>query len=160
MESRRKFRLVLLTAACICFMTIVAVSSTAATRSPAKAHKVKITGPIVVHDGDVVEIRDGKDGSAHSFRVTDKTTIRCDKGLLHGSTAMDAAALVPALTVEIEGIGSSQEIPEAKTIKFNPDTFAFAVAQDSQGRDLCRRPVQDAGRPHGVRTLLSSLLPM
>jgi hypothetical protein len=141
-------------------MTAVPVSSIAATRSPAKVHKVKITGPIVVHDGDVVQLRDGKDGSAYSFRVTDRTTIRCDKGLLHGSTVMDAAALVPALTVEIEGIGSSQEIPEAKTIKFSPDTFAFAVAQDSQGQDLCRKPVQDAGRPHGVRTLLSSLLPM
>lgn len=157
MEFLRKFRFTLLAAACIYFVIVIAAFSTAATRSSAKGHKVKVTGPIVVHEGDVVQVLDGKDGSARSFKVTDKTTIRCDKGLLHGSTIMDGSALVPALTVEVEGIGSPQDMPEAKTIRFNPDTF---VAQDKQGRDLCRKAAQDSGRSHGVRTLLSSLLPM
>jgi hypothetical protein len=160
MESRRKFRFALLATACIYFVTVMAVFSTAATRSPAKGHKVKVTGLIVLHEGDVVQILDGKDGSAHSFKVTDKTTIRCDKGLLHGSTIMNTSILVPALTVEVEGIGSSQGMPEAKTIRFNPDTFAFTAAQDNQGWDLCRKAAQDGGRSHGVRTLFSSLLPM
>jgi len=158
MESRRKFRLALLAAACVYFMIAGSVFATAATRPLAKGHKVKVTGPIVVHDGDVVEIRDGRDGSAYSFKVTDKTAIRCNKGFLHGNTAMDASALVPALTVEVEGIGYAEGVAEARTIKFNPDTFAFAAAPDTQ--DACRRPVQDLGRTHGVRTLLSSLLPM
>ena len=158
MESRRKYRFVLLAALCFYFMIAGTVLSTAATRPLAKGHKVKITGPIVVHDGDVVQILDGKDGSAYSFRVTDKTTIRCNKGFLHGNTAMDASALVPALTVEVEGIGYAEGVAEARTIKFNPDTFAFAAAPDAQ--DACRRPVQDLGRTHGAKTLFSSLLPM
>ncbi len=157
MEFRRKFRFALLAATCTYFVIVVAVFSTAATRSLAKGHKVKVTGPIVVHEGDVVQVLDGKDGSAHSFKVTDKTTIKCDKGLLHGSTIMDGSALVPALTVEVEGIGSPQDMPEAKTIRFNPDTF---VGQNRQGQDLCRKAGQDTGRSHGVRTLFSSLLPM
>jgi hypothetical protein len=160
MGSHRKFRFVLLAALCIYCVIVMAVFSTAATRSSAKGHKVKVTGPIVVHEGDVVQVLDGKDGSAHGFKVTDKTTIKCDKGLLHRSTMMDGSALVPALTVEVEGIGSPRDMPEAKTIRFNPDTFAFAVAQDKQGRDLCRKAAQDGGRSHGVRTLFSSLLPM
>lgn len=127
----------------------------AATRPSVKSHKVKVVGPIVVHDGDVLQIRSGKDGSAYSFKVTDRTTIRCDKGLLHRSTVMDATALVPALTVEIEGVSYPEDMPEARTIKFSPDTFAPAQSGDS-----CGQVVHDLGRSHGVRTLLSSLSPM
>ena len=83
MESHRKLRSAFLSAACIYFVTVMATFSVAATRSPARGHKVKITGPILVHDGDVVQVLDGKDGSAHGFKVTDRTTIKCDQGFLH-----------------------------------------------------------------------------
>ncbi len=160
MRPRKKFRFALLAVTCLYFMTAVTLFSSAETRPSAKGHKVKITGPIVVHDGDVLQIRDGRDGSAYSFRVTDKTTIRCDKGFLRGSAVMDASALVPALTVEIEGKGSSQEITEAKTIRFSPDPFVPAASHDQQIADLCHQPAYDPGRSHGVRTLFSSLNPM
>ncbi len=159
MKSPRKMRLAFLSAVCIYSVAAMTVFSMAETRSPAHRHKVKITGPIVVHEGDMVQILNEKDGSVHGFKVTDKTTIRCEKGFLHGNTVMDASALVPALTVEVEGIGSPQNMPEAKTIKVDPDTFALTVGQDKQGGDLCRKPAQDAGRYHGLKTLFSSLLP-
>jgi hypothetical protein len=76
---------------------------------------------------------------------------------LHRSSVMDAAALVPALTVEIEGTGSSEDITEARTIRFSPDPFVLASASS---RDSCRPPAQDPGRSHGVRTLFSSIGPM
>ena len=158
MEFPGKFLFPIFAVACLYFVISVAVFSTAATRPLAKGHKVKITGPIVVHDGDVVQILDGKDGTAYSFRVTDRTALRCSKGFLRGSTAMDASALVPALTVEVEGIASVQDVAEARSIKFNPDTFAFTATPDT--KDVCRRPAQDLGRTHGVKTLFSSLLPM
>jgi hypothetical protein len=160
MESRRRFRFALLAIACIYFVTEVSVFSTAATRSPAKGHKVKITGPIVVREGNVVQVLDGKDGSAHSFKVTDKTTIKCDKGFLHGNTVMDGSALVPALTVEVEGISSPEDMPEARTIRFSPNSFAFASVGDKEGRDSCLKGTLDAGQSRGIRTLFSSLLPM
>jgi hypothetical protein len=160
MGSHRKFRFALLAATCIYCVIAMAVFSTAATKPPAKGHKVKVTGPIVVHEGDELQVLDGKDGSPHSFKVTNKTMIKCDKGLLHGSTIMNSSALVPALTVEIEGIGSSQDTFEAKVIKFTPDKFALGVAQDNQGRDVSRKAGQDTRRSHGVRTLFSSLFPM
>ena len=159
MEMHRKLRFAFLTAVCTYFMALMTVFSMAQTTSPAHRHKVKITGPIVVRDGDVVAILNGKDGSVHAFRVTDETTIRCDKGFLHGSTVMHASTLVPALTVEVEGIGAPEGMAEAKTIKFDPDSFAFTPLRDQQSRDLCRRASQDAGQFHQIRTLFSSLLP-
>jgi len=137
MKSRIKLRTAFLSIACIYFVTVTATLSMAAARSPAPGHKVKFSGPIVVREGDVVRILNGKDGSAHSFKVTDKTTIRCDKGFLHGKTNMDASALVPALTVEVEAISAPEGMAEAKTISFNPDPFAVRVAQEKQTRDVC-----------------------
>jgi len=159
METHRILRLAFLSAVCIYSVAVMTVFSMAETRSHVNGHKVKITGPIVVHEGDMVQILNEKDGSVHGFKVTDETTIRCEKGFLHGNTVMHPSALVPALTVEVEGIGSPQNMPEAKTIKVDPDTFALTVGQDKQGGDLCRKPAQDAGRYHGIRTLFSSLLP-
>lgn len=157
MESRRISRFLLLAAALICFVAAAAGFSQAETKPVAKSHKVKVTGPIVVHDGNLLQIRDGRDGSAYSFKITDKTTIKCEKGFLRGKAVMGAAALVPALTVEVEGKGFPEDTLEARTIKFSPDPFAFAAAQDG---DHCGQPAHDPGRPHGVGILFSSLNPM
>ena len=108
MESRRKLRSAFLSAACLYFVTVMATFSIAATRSPAKGHRVNNTGPIVVREGDVVQILNWKDGSVHCFKVTDNTTIRCDQGFLHGKRTMDASALVRALTVEVEAMSNPE----------------------------------------------------
>ena len=56
--------------------------------------EVKITGPIVVHERDMAQIPETRtDGSATALKVTDRTTIRCEKGFLQGGTVMDASAL-------------------------------------------------------------------
>lgn len=136
MESHRQFRSAFLSAACLYFVTVMNVFSLAAIRAPASRHRVKITGPIVMRQGNVLQILDEKDGSVHGFKITDKTAIRCDKGFLHGNTVMDASALVPALTVEVEGIAKPKDMTEARMVKFNSDTFAFAVVQEGT-RDLC-----------------------
>ena len=65
--------------------------------------------------------------------------------------AMDASALVPALTVEVEAISAPEDMAEAKTISFNPDPFAVTAAQLKQTRDSC------SYRPD--RFILSWLLP-
>lgn len=137
MESRRKSRSAFLSAACIYFVMAMATFSMAAAGSPAKGHKVKITGPIVVHDGDVVQILNWKDGSVHGFQVTDRTAIRCDKGFPHGKGAMDASALVPALTVQVEAISNPEGMAQARTISFNPDPFALTTGQERQTQDSC-----------------------
>ena len=140
MESNRKLRSAFLAAACFYLMTVTATFSMAAAKSPANGHKVRITGPIVVREGDMVQVLNWKDGSVHGFKVTDRTAIRCDKGFLHGKSAINASALVPALTVEVEAISTSEGMAEAKTIRFNPDPFAAKAAQEEPPRDLCSNP--------------------
>jgi len=135
------------------------VFSMAEASSPANGHKVKITGSILVHEGDTVQILNVNDGSVYGFKVTDKTTIRCDKGFPHGKTVMDASALVPAVTVEVEGIRTPQDMPEARTIKVNPDTFALTAAHDKQSQASCGEAAQDAVPHHGIGTLFNSFLP-
>ena len=137
MESNRKLRSAFLSAVCIYFVTVMAPFSIAAAGSPANGHKVKIKGPIVVHEGRVVQILNWKDGSVHGFKITDRTTIRCDQGFLRGKEAVDASALVPALTVEVEAISNPEDIAEAQTIRFNPDPFVVTTAQAKQGRNSC-----------------------
>jgi hypothetical protein len=128
MELNRKLRSAFLAAACVYLVTVTATFSMAADKSPASGQKVKITGPIVVREGDMVQVLNWKDGSVQGFKVTGRTAIRCDKGFLRGKTAMNASALVPALTVEVEAISTSEGMAEAKTIRFNPDPFAAKVS--------------------------------
>jgi hypothetical protein len=145
MKTRRKSHLALSLTACIYFATLAATFSMAADRSPANSHdrslanghKVKIRGPIVVREGDVVQILNWKDGSVHGFKVTDRSTISCDKGFLHGKRAMDASVLVPALNVEVAAISNPEGISEAQTIRFNPDPFVVTAAPEKQTRDSC-----------------------
>ena len=137
MQSPGQLRSAFLSAACIYFVMVMAMFSMAATRSPAKGHKVKVTGPIVVHEGDVVSILNWKDGSVYSFKVTDRTTIQCDKGFLHGKRALDASALVPALTIAVEAKSNPEDIAEAQTIRSNPDPFAVTVGPEKPPRDSC-----------------------
>ena len=99
----------------------------------------------------MVQILNWKDGSAHAFKVTDKTSIRCDKGFPQGKKATNASALVPALTVEVEAISTPEGMAEAQTISFNPDPFAVTAAEEKLARDLC------SYRPN--RSIWSWLLP-
>jgi hypothetical protein len=135
MELSKTLRAAFLPAACIYFVAAMAVFSMAAVRPSAKSHKVKITGPIILREANMLQIMNEKDGSVYGFKVTDKTIIRSHNGFLHHDTAMDASVLVPSLTVEVEGISTSQSTPEAKTIKFDPDTLAPTENQDAHRRN-------------------------
>jgi hypothetical protein len=61
MGAHTRLRSAFLSAACIYFVTAMATFSMAATGSRANGHKVKIKGPIVVHEGDVLTLRQSSD---------------------------------------------------------------------------------------------------
>jgi len=129
---KRNFRFAFLSAICVCFVAAMTLFSMAETKSPASGQKVKITGTIVVREGEIVQIRDEKDGSVQPFKVTDKTEIRRNKGFLHGNSTLDASALVPGLTVKVYGVGTPEGTPEAKRIHFKAEAFSVTVAQEKQ----------------------------
>lgn len=113
---------------------IAAMTLFAAEAKQPKTQKVKVKGVIVSYEGDTVEVQSKKDNVVRAFAVTDKTKIEREKGMF-SRTTMDASALVPGLTVEVEGIRMPEGTPQAKTIKFNPDAFAVTVAQEKQIRN-------------------------
>jgi len=131
MNLRKNMCLKFLSMACVYFVTAMTLFAAAET---AKVQKLKVKGVVVAHEGDVVKIQDKKDNSVHAFTVTDRTKIERDKGLF-SRTTMDAVALVPGLTIEVEGVQGPEGTPVAKTIKFKPDAFAITVAQQKQIQD-------------------------
>jgi len=135
MKLLRASRWAFLSVVCIYFVALMAVFSAAEVSSAAKIHKVKITGPILLNEDGVLKIMNEKDGSVHGFRLTDKTTIRSTNGFLHGSTVMSGSALVPSLTVEVEGTGTRYEMPQATTIKFSRDELTPTETDDNRRCD-------------------------
>jgi len=94
--------------------------------------KAKIKGTIMSRSGDLIKIRDKKDGSLVVVDLTDSTQIERTKDFRLRHADMDVTAMVPGLTIEAEGVGNAQGQLEANKIKFNPDEFAVEVAEEQQ----------------------------
>ncbi len=118
----------------VAFMYFITAMTSFAMAEAVNVKRVKVKGVIVVHEGDLVQVQDSKDGSVQAFTVTDTTKIEREKGLF-SRTTMAATALIPGLSVEIEGVQGPEGTPLARTIKFHPDAFVITVAQERQIRD-------------------------
>jgi outer membrane protein OmpA-like peptidoglycan-associated protein len=94
--------------------------------------KAKVKGTIVSRSGDLVKINDKKSGSLIVVDLTDSTQIERAKDFRFRHADMDVTAMVPGLTIEVEGVGNAQGQLEAKKIKFDPDEFAVEVAEEQQ----------------------------
>lgn len=95
--------------------------------------KAKVNGSIVSRDGDLVNVKDKKDGMIVVVNLTDNTKIEREKGSLRLRRAdMDVTAMVPGLTVTAEGVGNAKGQLDASKIRFYPDAFAIEVAQEQQ----------------------------
>jgi outer membrane protein OmpA-like peptidoglycan-associated protein len=120
-------------AACAILLTGVTLASTAV-RQIASGQKAKVKGQIMSRSGDLVKVKDVKDGSLVLIDLTDDTKIERDKGKSHffRHTDMDATAMVPGLTIDASGVGNAKGQLEASKVTFNPDEFAIEVAQEQQ----------------------------
>jgi len=129
LSGRKTVRHALLSAVCVCLLA--AMTFAAAVKGPiSNGQKVTVKGTVISRDGDLVKVRDQKNGSTVAVKVTDTTKIERKKGLSHNG--MDVTALVPGLIVKAEGVGNADGQLEAKKIKFNPDVFPITVAQQQQ----------------------------
>jgi outer membrane protein OmpA-like peptidoglycan-associated protein len=104
------------------------------TRQLALGEKAKVTGSILSRDGDLIRVRDNKTGGLVIVNITDNTEIKRKKGsvLFFRHTDMDVTAMVPGLTIEVEGAGNTKGELDAWKISFTPDTFAVEVAEEQQ----------------------------
>ncbi len=124
MYSRQRAHLSFLAVVCLCLLT--AVTAFAAKSKVAEGQKTKIKAVIIARDGDLISVKDNKDGSIQVVAVTGQTKIE------HGSTAVGPTALVPGMTAKVEGVRNAEGQLEAKTIKLKYNGYSVAVAQQEQ----------------------------
>ncbi len=119
---------------CVVLLTVIALASMAFAQTFTSGEKGKVKGTIMSRKGDLVKIQDAKTGSTALIKITDDTKIIRDKSKVsfHRHEDMDVTAMVPGLTINVEGVGNADNQLEAKKITFSPDEFAIEVAQQQQ----------------------------
>jgi outer membrane protein OmpA-like peptidoglycan-associated protein len=112
----------------------VAVGAVAATSNPASGEKAKVKGTIVSRNGDLVVVKNKKTGAQTVVDLNDETKIERTHGKVEffRRTDMDATAMLPGLTVDVDGVQNAQGQVVAKKIAFDPDEFAVEVAEEQQ----------------------------
>ena len=93
--------------------------------------KAKASGVIQSRNGDLVTIQEKK-GDLAVINLSDDTKIERKKDFRLRRQDMDITAMVPGLTIDVEGVGNAKGQLDAKKIVFDPDTFAVEVAEERQ----------------------------
>ena len=111
-----------------------AFAATTQTRQISEGEQAKVLGVILSRDGDLVRVREKKSHDVIAVSIGDSTKIERDKHKFpfYRHTDMDVTALVPGLTIRVEGLGNSNGQLEASKISFTPDEFAVEVAEERQ----------------------------
>jgi outer membrane protein OmpA-like peptidoglycan-associated protein len=119
---------------CVVLLTVITLASAAFAQTFSAGEKAKTKGTITSRKGDLIKIQDDKTGSPALVKITDDTKIIRDKSKVsfHRHEDMDVTAMVPGLTIKVEGVGNADNQLEASKITFSPDAFAIEVAQEQQ----------------------------
>ena len=119
---------------CVILLTVFTLVSAAFAQTFSSGEKAKVKGTITSRKGDLIKIQDEKTGSPVLVKITDDTKIIRDKSKVafHRHEDMDVTAMVPGLTIKVEGVGNADNQVEASKITFSPDEFAIEVAQQQQ----------------------------
>jgi outer membrane protein OmpA-like peptidoglycan-associated protein len=142
-ETRRikvKFKIhdlkfdVLYCASAVILLANLALAATNQTRQLTPGEKARVTGSILSRDGDLIRVRDKKSGELVVVNITDNTKIerRKHRIVFPRHADMDVTAMLPGLTIAVEGSGNSKGQLDADKIAFTPDTFAVDVAEERQ----------------------------
>ena len=94
--------------------------------------KAKVTGTIQSRNGDLVTIRVKKTGETAVIDLTDTTKVERKKDFRLRRADMDITAMVPGLTIDVEGVGNAKGQLDANKIVFDPNVFAIEVAEEQQ----------------------------
>jgi outer membrane protein OmpA-like peptidoglycan-associated protein len=119
---------------CVVMLTIIALASAGFAQTFNSGEKGKLKGIIKSRSGDLVKVQDDKTGSMAVVKITDDTKILRDKSKVsfRRHEDMDVTAMVPGLTIKVEGVGNAANQLEASKITFSPDAFAIEVAQQQE----------------------------
>src|SRR6202020_701990 len=95
---------------CAALLTVMTLASLAyAQTSFTSGEKAKVKGTIMSRKGDLVKVQDTKTGTSAIVKITDDTRIVRNKSkvVFRRHQDMDVTAMVPGLTINVEGIGNS-----------------------------------------------------
>lgn len=119
--------------AAVCMVLLASFCyAAAAPQKFATGKKAKVTGTIQSRNGDFINITVKKTGELAVVNVTDNTKVLRKKDFRLRSADMDITAMVPGLTIDVEGVGNAKGQLDAAKINFDPDTFAVEVAEEQQ----------------------------
>jgi outer membrane protein OmpA-like peptidoglycan-associated protein len=109
----------------------------------------KVEGMIQSRNGDLVTIKNKKNGDIAVIALSDSTKIErtADFRLRHKD--MDVTAMVPGLTIDAEGVGNGKGQLNAKKITFDPNVFNVEVAEEKQieaNQKTAKQGVAEAGQ--------------
>jgi outer membrane protein OmpA-like peptidoglycan-associated protein len=109
-------------------------SSATKTNQVATGERATIAGSIVSRNGDLIRIHENNTSEQTIVAITENTKIKRSKGKFpfYRHTGMDVTAMLPGLTIKVEGVGNADGQLEADTISFTPDEFAIDVAEHQQ----------------------------
>jgi outer membrane protein OmpA-like peptidoglycan-associated protein len=94
--------------------------------------KAHVKGTIQSRKGDLVAIRDKKNGDVAIIDLTDNTKFERTSDFRLRHKDMDITAMVPGLSIDVDGVGNGQGQLEAKKITFDPNVFNIEVAEEKQ----------------------------
>jgi outer membrane protein OmpA-like peptidoglycan-associated protein len=119
---------------CAVLLAVIALASAGYAQTFTAGQKGKVKGVIKSRSGDLVKVQDDKTGSLAVVKITDDTKVLRDKHriVFHRHEDMDVTAMVPGLTISVEGVGNADSQLEASKITFSPDAFAIEVAQQQE----------------------------
>jgi outer membrane protein OmpA-like peptidoglycan-associated protein len=94
----------------------------------------KVKGVIQSRSGDLITVKDESSGSPVIVDLTDDTKVerRTSRVVFGRHKEMDVTAMLPGLTIEAEGVGNPKGQLVATKVRFSPDEFAIAIAQQQQ----------------------------
>jgi outer membrane protein OmpA-like peptidoglycan-associated protein len=94
--------------------------------------KAHVKGTIQSRKGDLVTIKDKKNGDVAVIDLTDNTKFERTNDFRLRHKDMDITAMVPGLSIDVEGVGNGEGQLEAKKITFDPNVFNIEVAEEKQ----------------------------
>jgi outer membrane protein OmpA-like peptidoglycan-associated protein len=105
-----------------------------ATRSIEAGKKVKVTGRILSHNKNLIDVYDKGANQVVVVDLNASTKVERKHGkiLLFRHTQMDTRSLIPGLPITVEGPGNAEGQIEADKISFVADTFAVEIAEEQQ----------------------------
>ena len=120
--------------AIVCYVgcTLLLGHMIASAQSFADGKKGKVTGTIQSRNGDLINVKVKKTGDTAVVNLTDSTKIERKKDFRLRRTDMDVTAMVPGLTIDVDGVGNAKGQLDATKIEFDPNVFAVEVAEEQQ----------------------------